>query len=101
MELSLTFKVLSALILISFKPQHAEAVPINNQSFEQWCLQKKSLPTETKKTVEVLLKKAGTQNCKLADSRLKSSTILIMAFDQTSDLKPLASLTNLLELERH
>ena len=93
----LAFSVLStATFILSFPSLKAEAVPINNQSFEQWCLQKKSLPTETKKTVEVLLKKAGTQNCKLADSRLKSSTILKMAFDQTSDLKPLASLTNLL-----
>ncbi len=57
----------TATFVLSFPFLQAEAFLNNNQSFEQWCLQKKSLPTSTKETVEVLLKEAGTQNCKLAD----------------------------------
>ncbi len=69
MKFSLISKVLSAItILRSFHVLQAEAVPTNNQSFAQWCLQKNSLPTETRKTFEVILKETGTQDCKLANS---------------------------------
>ncbi|MGF1672557.1 MAG: hypothetical protein ACFCUV_02595 [Rivularia sp. (in: cyanobacteria)] len=32
-------------------------------SFTEWCEQKATLPKERKRTVEILLEKAGTQNC--------------------------------------
>jgi internalin A len=40
------------------------------KSFKEWCEEKYILPQETKRTVEVLLKKAGTQNCEEANRKL-------------------------------
>ena len=66
-------------------------------SFETWCLQKKSVPLATRKTIEALLGQAGTGDCKLADRQLKTFTD-IQLYGQISDLKPLAGLTNLTNL---
>ena len=63
-------------------------------SFETWCLQKKSVPLATRKTIEALLGQAGTGDCKLADRQLKTFTD-IQLYGQISDLKPLAGLTKL------
>ena len=49
----------------------AQTNSTSERTFEQWCEQKDSLPAETRKTVESLLKKADTKNCKLASSILK------------------------------
>ena len=99
MKLSLPFNVISALILISFQTQQAEAVPTNKQSFEQWCLQKNSLPVETRKTVELLLNKASTQRCKLADLRLNKLSELFLTDNQITDITPISSLVNLTYLD--
>lgn len=48
-----------ATFLLSFQALHVEAFP-NKQSFEQWCLQKDTLQVDTKKTVDLLLKIAKT-----------------------------------------
>ncbi|MEG4817790.1 leucine-rich repeat domain-containing protein [Microcoleus sp. K5-D4] len=53
---------------------------------------------ETKHTVDVLLKEAGTNDCDVADRKLSSLTELGLNDKQISDIKPLASLTNLTEL---
>jgi internalin A len=99
MKSSLQFGVVPATILIlSFQVSHVYAALSNNLSFEQWCLQKESLPVETKKTVDVMLKRAGTQDCKLADMNLNSLSTLSLNGTQTSDIKPLAGLTKLTEL---
>lgn len=96
MKSSLTVSVLFiATLLLSFPVLQAVALPNKNQSFEQWCLQKDSLPVKTKRTVEVLLKESGTQDCKLADMKLKSWATLDLGKKQISDVKPLAGLTNL------
>jgi len=99
MKLSLPFNVISVLILISFQTQQAEAVPTNKQSFEQWCLQKESLPVKTRKTVELLLDQASTQRCKLADLRLNQLSKLFLTDNQITDITPIASLTNLTYLD--
>ena len=67
-------------------------------SFEAWCLQKKSVPLATRKTIDALLGQAGTEDCKLADRQLKTLTDLRFKDNQISDLKPLAGLTNLTDL---
>ena len=99
MKSSLSLILLSATTVILPCGLKAEAAtPINNKSFEQWCLQKNSLPTETRTTVETMLKAAGTQDCRLADSKLNGLSILNLNGNQISDVKPLASLTNLTDL---
>jgi internalin A len=72
---------------------------VTTQSFAQWCAQKKTVPAATKHTIEVLLKKAGTNNCQLADRQLSSLKSLDVNRLDISDVKPLASLTNLTSLE--
>ena len=98
----------------------ADPQPSQINSFEAWCRQKESVPTATKKTIDVLLKEAGTKDCKLADRQLKTLTsldlggnkisdvkllagltklnYLALSFNQISDLRPLAGLTNLTTL---
>jgi internalin A len=111
MKFPLSLSILSsATVLLSFPISQAKAVPTNNQSFEQWCLQKNFLPAETRKTVELMLKKSGTQDCKLADSKLNSlseiylhenqlfSDEINLPENQISDIKPIASLRNLKRL---
>ena len=68
------------------------------KTFLQWCEQKKSLPLATRTTINILLDKAGTQNCRIANSKLKSLTNLFLIDNQISDIKPLAGLTNLTNL---
>jgi internalin A len=75
------------------------AQPKSTTSFAQWCQQKSTLPASTKLTIDVLLKKAGTQNCKTADRHLKSLTELILENNQISDLQPLSGLANLTSLD--
>ena len=84
-----------ATILASAASVRAQEVTPSIQSFEQWCQQKDTLPAGTKKTVEVLLQKAGTEDCKAADLQLNSLTELSLNSNQISDVQPLASLTNL------
>jgi internalin A len=98
MKLFLTFSVVFsvATVLLSCQALKSETIPTNNQSFEQWCQQKNSLPTETRTTVEVLLKKVNTQDCKLADSKLNSLSEIYL--DDISDVKPLTGLTKLTKL---
>ncbi|MCJ8278882.1 MAG: leucine-rich repeat domain-containing protein [Rivularia sp. ALOHA_DT_140] len=66
-----------------------------NKTFSQWCQEKSTLPPETQHTIEVLLKEAGTDNCEIANKKLKKLTRIYLSSKQISDLKPLASLTNL------
>jgi internalin A len=69
-----------------------------SKSFAQWCQQKSSVPAATRHTIDVLLKQAGTKNCQQADSKLRSLTDLNLNRSQISDVKPLAGLTNLIQL---
>ena len=63
--------------------------------FEALCRQRKSVPTATRHTIDVLLSKVGTEDCKLADSKLKTLTNLDLSWYQISDVQPLVGLTNL------
>ncbi len=96
MKSSLHWSILSVVtLLLSFQTPQSGAVLANSPSFEQWCQQKDSLPIETKKTVEVMLKKAGSQDCRLADMKLNSLSSIEISDHQITNVKPLASLTNL------
>ncbi|MEQ8963427.1 MAG: leucine-rich repeat domain-containing protein [Coleofasciculus sp. C2-GNP5-27] len=74
------------------------AQPSLGSSFRQWCLQRSSLPAETRKTVEVLLIEAGTSDCEKADEILSSLTELNLNRNQITDVSPLSGLTNLRRL---
>ncbi|MEG4010477.1 leucine-rich repeat domain-containing protein, partial [Microcoleus sp. Pol11C1] len=67
----------------------------SERTFADWCHEKASLSPETKHTVEVLLKKAGTTECKAAARKLSSLTKLKLDKNKIRDIKPLASLTHL------
>jgi internalin A len=67
----------------------------SRRTFAQWCRQKADLSPEAKRTVEVLLQKAGTTECEAANRKLSSLTELDLDKNQISDIKPLESLTNL------
>lgn len=67
----------------------------SKRTFADWCRQKADLSPETKHTVDVLLKEAGTNDCDAADRKLSSLTKLDLFDNQIGDIQPLASLTNL------
>ena len=80
----------------------AQTQPENSRrTFADWCRQKADLSPETKHTVDVLLKKAGTNECKAADQKLSSLTELKLSGNKIGDIKPLASLTKLTVLMLH
>jgi len=66
-----------------------------NRHFVDWCLNKDSLSPQTRHTVDVLLQKADTTDCKQADNKLSFLSELDLNKNQIADLKPLSSLTNL------
>jgi internalin A len=68
------------------------------KTFTQWCEQRNSVPAATKLTIDLLLTKAGTKNCKLADSKLNSLTQLELSEKNISDLQPLSGFTELISL---
>ncbi|MGB3641080.1 MAG: leucine-rich repeat domain-containing protein [Rivularia sp. (in: cyanobacteria)] len=65
------------------------------KTFTEYCQEKSTLPKETKHTVEVLLEKAGTQDCQQANQRLSNLTSLSLGFKKIVNLQPLSSLSNL------
>ena len=67
----------------------------SRRTFADWCRQKADLSPEAKRTVEMLLKEAGTTECDAANQKLSSLTQLVFDKNQISDIKPLQSLTNL------
>jgi internalin A len=69
-------------------------------SFIDWCQNKDSLSKEARKTVEAVLKDAGTSDCNEAERVLASCTGLeisssLYMSDPISDIRPLSTLTNL------
>ncbi|MBV6624092.1 MAG: hypothetical protein KI793_14330 [Rivularia sp. (in: Bacteria)] len=67
---------ISLFSIITLSHATAIAAPFQPpiKTFIEYCQQKSTLPEATKHTVEVLLKKAGTQDCQQANRKLKSLT---------------------------
>lgn len=82
-------------ILCQLLPLTASAQPQNAKSFTQWCQQSNSVSAATKQTIDLMLEKAGTQNCQQADAKLSRLSELYLSDRNIRDLQPLASLTNL------
>ncbi len=73
----------------------AASPPQKPKSFGQWCQEKKSVPADTRYTIDVLLKQAGTKDCREADTKLRNLTSLDLGANKIVDVKLLAGLTNL------
>lgn len=67
-------------------------------TFAEWCFNRNTLPPQTQHTVEVLLQKAETEDCYVAQDWLSEQTELLLFRRRLSDLRPLSSLSNLREL---
>ncbi|PSB46542.1 leucine-rich repeat domain-containing protein [filamentous cyanobacterium Phorm 6] len=73
--------------------------PMSFSSFADWCRNIESLSESTRHTVEVLLKKAGTDDAEAAERILSSMTELDLSNNRISDISSLGSLTNLTTLQ--
>jgi internalin A len=111
--------ITATVLAIATHPSSVMAIPPQPKTFVQWCEEKESVPAETKLTIDKLLNKAGTKDCKQADLKLRSLTkIELHSMDVSeaftgadgkphvnieirgiTDLRPLASLTNLTHLD--
>ncbi|MFN6031163.1 MAG: leucine-rich repeat domain-containing protein [Dolichospermum sp.] len=104
MKLSVVATTIFTLTLGFYTPKVTAAPtkkpPIKTpKTFKEWCQQKASLPQETRRTVEALLKVAKTRNCSQANQTLTKLTTLYLGENQISDIKPLSNLTNLTSLD--
>lgn len=72
--------------------------PATFTTFAEWCFNRNSLPRETQHTVDVLLQKAETKDCYVAQDWLSSQRQLLLFRRRLSDIRPLSSFTNLQEL---
>ena len=93
--------VSGAICLFSASIAAAAPSAQKHKSFAQWCLQRKSVPVDTRHTIDVLLKQAGTNNCQQADAKLRNLTSLYLYFNKIVDVKPLAGLSKLTKLDLH
>jgi internalin A len=78
----------------------ATAAPQSSiKGFAQFCQEKESLSAATQKTINSLLDQVETVNCKTAESKLKKMTKLTLNNSGVSDIRPLAGLTGLTEID--
>ena len=76
MKLALVATTIFTLTLGLYTPK-VTAAPIKTpKTFKEWCQQKASLPQQTRRTVEALLKVAETQNCSQPNQTLTKLTSL-------------------------
>jgi internalin A len=89
------------IVLIGLAPFFLSALPVQSsttgtiKSFAQWCLQRISVPIATRRTIDVLLANANTDNCQEADAKLTIFTRLNLHNSKISDLQPLNNFHNL------
>jgi internalin A len=95
----------SALLALAFFqgvscfPAYALQETGTPKRFADWCVNKANLPLDTRRTVDALLQKAGTQECDRAEKQLATLTKLDLSSSQIADVRPLSSLSNLIELD--
>jgi len=94
-----TLRLIALSLFLGVSGFRADAVPLNQtttpKSFADWCLNRANLPPDTRRTVNVLLREAGTTECDRADRKLSTLTELDLSDNQIVDLKPLSGLPNL------
>ena len=88
---------LSLLLVVSCSP--VNIFPrLTTNDFAKWCFNKANLHSDTAHTIDVLLRFAGTTDCKKADQKLSTLSTLSLENNQISDIQPLSNLTNLTSL---
>ncbi len=95
------FFVLLSLSALLFQVLPAVAVPparTKVKSFAEWCQQKNTVPDKTRKTIDLLLKKVGTEDCQVANTKLNILSTLSFEKGEICDLQVLSGLTNLSDL---
>ncbi len=85
----------SCVLSISAISTQADAT---RRGFVEWCLNQAHLSSQTKHTVDVLLRVAGTQDCHQANNKLSTLDSLDLSYNRIADLKPLSSPANLTSL---
>ncbi|MEG4444408.1 leucine-rich repeat domain-containing protein [Microcoleus sp. AT9_B5] len=74
--------------------------PMSFSRFADWCRHIDSLSEEARRTVKVLLEKAGTDDAEAAEQILSSMTELDLCdYNEITDITPLGSFTNLTILD--
>ncbi len=68
---------------------------IETKNFRQWCQEINSVSTSSRYTINVLLKKANTDDCQEANYKLNNLTSIELYGSKIIDLKPLSSLIKL------
>jgi internalin A len=83
------------------KPQKpfVDAVEANPSTFTNWCKGRGYYTKATQLTIDVLLEKAGTNDCQQANSKLRKLRKLDLSGNKISDLKPLSVFTNLADID--
>jgi internalin A len=99
MKKVLTMLLVSALLLQILSVSIVSARESSIKTFVQWCKQKNALPKDTQYTIDVLLRRAGTKDCQEAERNLNKLNRLQIGADEISDLRPIASLKNLTNLD--
>ena len=90
-----------AFILIILLTKSAESRRIETatfKTFEDWCKNKDSLNEEVKHTINVLLAKVKTSDCKIANEKLSDTWFIDLSHSEISNLLPLSSFTKLTRL---
>lgn len=77
---------------------HTESVG-EEDSFMDWCLNREQLPIAARRTMSVILQRAGTFNCARASENLMSLSQLDLSTSQISDLSPIQSLKTITRLK--
>jgi internalin A len=90
---------LTILINLTYTASINAASLTSQKSFVQWCQKRNSLPLLTRRTIDLLREKAGTQNCQKASIKLSGLTELKFNYNEIIDLQPIATLTNLQQLD--
>ncbi|MCJ8278858.1 MAG: leucine-rich repeat domain-containing protein, partial [Rivularia sp. ALOHA_DT_140] len=84
------------------KPEKQDLAAIQKaeiaKTITSWCKNKSTLDEETRITVNLLLERAGTKDCKKAGEKLTNITKLYLSDNNISNLEPISDLTHLTEL---
>ena len=98
--------LLTSIYCFSFSPimvltESAKAQDVSYETFktfQDWCENKDSLSKEIRQTVDILIEKAKTSDCKLANEKLSNYRDLNITNRGISNLLPLISFSNLTRL---
>ena len=88
-----------SLIILFPKPILSQQVGATTfKNFEDWCKNKDSLNEEVTHTINVLLTKVRTSDCKIASEKLSGTWFIDLSHSGIISLLPLSSFTNLTKL---